>query len=65
MYTLINPRNPLQNAIIFYIIIIALILMFKPDLTEDHNNKYRLPLIIIMVSIMTYYIFALLSEFLV
>lgn len=64
MYTLINPQNPLQNAIIFYIIIIALILMFKPDLMED-NNKYRLPLIIIIVSIMTYYIFALISEFLV
>ena len=58
MFTLINLDYPLQSAIVLYIIIILIVFIFRPKLIKENKNKYILPIIIIVISIFSYFLFA-------
>jgi hypothetical protein len=64
MFTLINLNNPLRSAIILYIIILSILFALRPTLIKNEKHKYILPIIIIMVSTISYYIFAILHTIL-
>lgn len=61
MYTFINLKHPLRSAIIFYLILFALIMVFRPKLLKNEKNKYLSPLVVLVISIVSYYVFALLN----
>ncbi len=63
MWSLINLNNPLTSAIILYLIILAIIVVMKPKLIKNKKHKYIFPIVIIIVSIISYYIFAMLYSF--
>lgn len=65
MYTLISLDNPIQSSIVFYLLILSLLYYSNPKYfnLNDRNNKYKLPLIIFFVSILSYYIFTWLCWF--
>ncbi len=71
---LINPLNPLFNSIIVYIIIISLLIYNKPKIIYDKKTKkfkqfgmtegksiLSLPILVILISIVTYIIFFYIS----
>ncbi len=62
MWTLINLNYPLTSAIILYLIILAIVIMIKPKLIKNKKHKYLLPIVIILISIISYYIFAILCS---
>jgi hypothetical protein len=64
MLTLFNLKSPLRNAIILYIILAITIFTFKPKLIQNNDNKYLISIIIIIISVISYYIFAILNSFL-
>lgn len=61
MFTLINFNYPLRSAIIFYVIMISIIIALRPRLLDTRKNRISLILTIIIVSIISYYIFAMIS----
>lgn len=65
MITLININNPIRSAIILYIIILTIIIIMKPKLIDmDYKeNKYKFPLIVLIISIISYYIFTIIGWF--
>lgn len=69
MFTLINVEYPMRSAITLYLIILILIYFFRPNLwkqfnnDESNQNKYVLPIIIMIISIISYYIFLTLNSF--
>lgn len=67
MYTIINIESPIQSAIVLYILLLAIIFMMKPKIVDVKNrrNKIYLPIIILIVSVISYYIFALLNRYFV
>jgi len=64
MFTIISLEHPIRSSIILYLIILALIMIFRPNLITGKNkkHKYILPIVIIAVSMISYYIFALLNS---
>jgi glucose uptake protein GlcU len=63
MFLLINLHNPLRSSIIFYIIILLFLTIFRPKLIKNKDNKYILPIIVLLISTISYYIFAVLNKF--
>ncbi len=63
MWTIINLKNPLTSAIILYLIILTIIVTMKPKLIKNKKYKYLLPIVIILISIISYYVFAILNTF--
>lgn len=61
-YTFIDLKHPLRSAIILYLITLSFIIVFRPKLIKNKQNRYVLPLTILLVSIVSYYVFALLYE---
>jgi hypothetical protein len=61
MYTLINLNHPLRSSIILYLIILAIIVVYRPELIKNKKSKFMAPVVILLVSILSYYIFAMLS----
>ena len=65
MFTFISLEHPIRSAIILYLIILAAIVIFRPKLIKNGNsvkNKYILPIVIIIISVVSYYIFAILGS---
>ena len=65
-----NLINPIRNAILLYIMLFIFLFVFKPDLIfhRDTNSgnltkkiKCTYPILIILISILSYYIFILLK----
>lgn len=54
-----NLDSPIKNSIIVYIFIILIYIVFIQNIykKEIENRKYILPLIVITISILIYYIF--------
>jgi hypothetical protein len=67
MFQLFDLNNPIKNSIIFFIISISIILYCKPVLLsrnyKNNYNKFYLPIVIIIISVITYYIFSILKLF--
>ena len=67
MFLLFDLNNPIKNSIIFFIISISIILYCKPILLnrkyKNNYNKCYLPIVIIIISVITYYIFSILKLF--
>ena len=67
MFQLFDLNNPIKNSIIFFIISISIILYCKPVLLsrnyKNNYNKCYLPIVIIIISVITYYIFSILKLF--
>ncbi len=67
MFQLFDLNNPIKNSIIFFIISISIILYCKPILLnrkyKNNYNKCYLPIVIIIISVITYYIFSILKLF--
>ncbi len=64
MWTLINLDHPLRSSIILYLIIISLLAVLRPKLIKNDKHKYILPIVVIIVSMISYYIFAILNKML-
>lgn len=62
MYTLINLNHPLRSSIILYLIILAIIVVYRPELIKNKKHKFMAPVVILLVSILSYYIFAMLNN---
>lgn len=58
-------NNLLKYALLIYIISIGLLYFYKPDLfkSEKKCNKFMLPSIIIILSIISYYIVVISKSF--
>lgn len=58
-------NNLLKYALIIYIISIGLLYFYKPNLFKTHEkcNKFMLPSIIIILSIISYYIVVIFKSF--
>jgi len=54
-----NLDSPIKNSIIVYIIIIVIYIIFIQNIykKETEDKKYLLPVIVITISILIYYIF--------
>lgn len=61
MITLIDLNHPLRSAITLYIIILAILVVLRPKLIKNDRHKYILPIIVIIISTISYYIFAMLN----
>jgi len=56
-----NLENPIRNSIFIYIIFIVIFIVFFQNKKDIQDKKYILPVIIITISIIIYYIFKLLQ----
>ena len=56
-----NLENPIRNSIIIYIIFIVIFIVFFQNKKDIQDKKYILPVIVITISIIIYYIFKLLQ----
>ena len=56
-----NLENPIRNSIFIYIIFIVIFIVFFQNKKEIQDKKYILPVIVITISIVIYYIFKLLQ----
>jgi len=54
-----NLDSPIKNSIIVYIIIIVIYIIFIQNIykKQTEDKKYLLPVIVITISILIYYIF--------
>ena len=52
--------NTVKNSIIFYIFVIIIIMIVKPNMIYDETRKNLVPIIFIILAVMSYYLFALL-----
>jgi uncharacterized oligopeptide transporter (OPT) family protein len=54
-----NLDSPIKNSIIVYIIIIVIYIIFIQNIykKETKDKKYLLPVIVITISILIYYVF--------
>ena len=56
-----NLENPIRNSIIIYIIFIVIFIVFFQNKKDIQDKKYILPMVVITISIIIYYIFKLLQ----
>ena len=56
-----NLENPIRNSIFIYIIFIVIFIVFFQYKKEIQDKKYILPVVVITISIVIYYIFKLLQ----
>jgi hypothetical protein len=65
-----NLISPLRNAILLYVVLFILLFMFKPDLIFHRDLKSgelskkikcTYPILVILISILSYYIFVLMK----
>ena len=56
-----NLENPIRNSIFIYIIFIVIFIVFFQNKKEIQDKKYILPVVVITISIVIYYIFKLLQ----
>lgn len=58
-------NNLLKYALIIYIILIGMIYYYKPNLfnSDEKCNKFILPSLVIILSIISYYIVAIIQGF--
>ena len=56
---------PLKSAIFIYLILITIIILAKPKLLNTQNSKVKclLPIVIILVASLSYYLFAMVGWF--
>lgn len=66
MPRLISLENPVQSAIVIYLLLLVIVFFWKPQLLTNDNRqqRYRLFIYIALLSIFSYGIFAVLSSFL-
>lgn len=67
MFQLFDFNSPIKNSIILFIAIVIVILYVKPKLlNREYKNSYNkcyLPMIIIIISLISYYFFSILKLF--
>ena len=65
MYSFIDFDSPIRSAIVLYFFLLVVLFFFRPRLLEynDEKGKCALPIVILIVSIISYYIFAVISSF--
>jgi hypothetical protein len=56
-----NLENPIRNSIFIYIIFIVIFIVFFQNKKEIQDKKYILPVVVITISIVIYYVFKLLQ----
>ena len=56
-----NLENPIRNSILIYIIFIVIFIVFFQNKKDIQDKKYILPMVVITISIIIYYIFKLLQ----
>jgi hypothetical protein len=56
-----NLENPIRNSIFIYIIFIIIFIVFFQNKKDIQDKKYILPVVVITISIIIYYIFKLLQ----
>jgi len=56
-----NLENPIRNSILIYIIFIVVFIVFFQNKKEIQDKKYILPVVVITISVVIYYIFKLLQ----
>lgn len=64
MWTLIDLNHPLRSSIVLYLIILSILIVLRPKLVKNEKKRYILPIIIIIISTISYYIFAILHKIL-
>ena len=64
MWTLIDLNHPLRSSIVLYLIILSILIVLRPKLVKNEKKRYILPIIIIIISTISYYIFAILNKIL-
>lgn len=64
MWTLIDLNHPLRSSIVLYLIILSILIVLRPKLVKNEKKRYILPIIIIIISTVSYYIFAILNKIL-
>jgi len=64
MWTLIDLNHPLRSSIVLYLIILSILMVLRPKLVKNEKKRYILPIIIIIISTISYYIFAILNKIL-
>ena len=64
MLTLININHPLRSSIILYLIILSILAVLRPKLIKNDKHKYILPIVVVIISTISYYIFATLNTML-
>jgi hypothetical protein len=58
-------NNLLKYALVIYVILIGLLFFYKPELfkSNENCNKFILPSLVIILSIISYYIVAIMQSF--
>jgi hypothetical protein len=56
-----NLENPIRNSILIYTIFIVIFIVFFQNKKDIQDKKYILPVFVITISIVIYYIFKLLQ----
>lgn len=64
MFTLINLDHPLRSSIILYLIILSILAILRPKLIKNDKHRYILPIVVVIISTVSYYIFATLNTML-
>jgi hypothetical protein len=67
MFQLFNLNSPVKNSIILFILLVVILLILKPKLlNREYTNSYNkcyLPILIIVISMFSYYFFSVISLF--
>ena len=67
MFQFLDFDSPIKNAIILFILLVIILLFTKPKLLKrDFKNNYNkcyLPILIIILSLCSYYLFSVLKLF--
>ena len=61
----LSLSNPIQSAIIVYLILICLLIVMKPKIVTTKKRKCYLPVAVVMLSVIVFYVFVLLNRFFV
>lgn len=61
MWTLIDLNHPLRSSIALYVIILSVLVVLRPKLIKNDRHRYILPIVVIIISTISYYIFAMLN----
>jgi len=68
MFQFLDFNSPIKNSIILFIILVIILLSTKPKLLKrnfkNNYNKCYLPILIIILSLSSYYFFSVLKLFL-
>lgn len=58
----LSLKHPIRSAVLVYLLLICLLIVLKPKIVTTKKRKCYLPVAVVMLSVIVFYVFVLLNR---